>query len=99
MLFKWIQLKSCHGKACCLLFWSKLGQNEEQTGVTDAHAENGTQEHPPGRGGKVGPSSLSANSGPDSMMMMALGAWWTRLACILSQQNHCLSCDPSSQYG
>ena len=48
-------------------------KDEEQTGVTDADAENGTRKHPPGRDGKVGPSSLSADSGPDSMMMMALG--------------------------
>ena len=28
-------------------------KDEEQTGVIDANAENGTREHLPGRGGKV----------------------------------------------
>ena len=52
--------------------WDKP-MGEEQTGVTDAEAENGTREHPPDGGGKVGPSSLLVNGGRDSMMMMALG--------------------------
>ena len=53
--------------------WDKPMKDEEQAGGTDADAENGTREHPPGGGGKVGPSSLSADGGPDSMMMTALG--------------------------
>ena len=53
--------------------WDKPMKDEEQTGVTDADAENGTREHPPGGGGKVGLSSLLADGGPDSMMMMDLG--------------------------
>ena len=44
-------------------------KDEEQTGVTDADAENGTREHPPGGGGKVGLSSLLADSGPDSIVV------------------------------
>lgn len=53
--------------------WNKPMKDDEKADGTDVDPENGTREHPTGGGGKVGPSSLSADGGPDSMMMAALG--------------------------